>query len=186
MMRLSLWMAAAPLGLAACGDSFSAGSSDGGGDDLGLSDGTSPADAGTQDGALEASAPDASAIDGGGTGVPCGAEMSCPPATPVCCLASTAPSCAHVQCGCDTQLACASDLDCPGLMPLCCIGNVQDNCSAGHFVSLCKMTCLGSDSHLCDPNSKTIQCLSKSCSTNPGDLQNVGLPAGEGYGVCAN
>jgi hypothetical protein len=175
------------VGLAACGDSFSAGSGDGGGGDSGLADATSPAEAGTQDSALEASAPEASAIDGGGTGLPCGAALSCSGSTPVCCLGSPDAACAHQQCGCDTQLECASDLDCQIPAALCCIGNTKDtNCNSGHFVAACATTCPGSDSHLCDPSSKTIQCVSKSCSTNPGDLQNVGLPPGDAYGVCSN
>jgi hypothetical protein len=198
MVRLSLpalVTAGALVGLAACGDSFSAGSGDGGGSDSGtLGDSTSLSDGGdggAQDSPLESIVPgEASTSDGsvGGPGVSCGAAMSCSGATPVCCLTSNSASCAHQECGCNTQLGCASDSDCQLPAAVCCIGDTKDpNCDTGHFVSVCQAACMGGESQLCDPGVGTIQCLNgNACSTNSGDLQKVDLPPGPPYGVCTN
>lgn len=192
--------------VAACGSSFSAGSGGGGDsgstpdDGGGTTDSSTLAEAGgddsasVTDGTTEGDAPESGAAEGGSadgasgdggpaTGVVCGAQLACSGTTPVCCLSTSAPSCAHTNCGCDTQLACASDADCK-LTGVCCIGNVKDStCGSGHFAAACAVACLGSQSHLCNPNASG-QCLGgKTCSTNAGDLQNVGLPAAP-YGVC--
>jgi hypothetical protein len=165
--------------LAACGNSFSAG---GGADastgptDGGVTDSTATGEGGddgasTPEGAAEASGPEsgtpeASSVEGGSeggdggsgdAGVPCGQGLACSGTTPVCCLPSGGgPSCAHQECGCNTQLACASDLDCQIPLGLCCIGDVKDStCGQGHFAAACAAACLGSESHLCDPSSPT-------------------------------
>ena len=139
---------------------------------------------GSSDGAVEGSLPEGS-TGSPEAGVPCGPQATCSGNTPVCCLGTT-PACAHQNCGCTTQLACASDLDCQLPAGVCCIDNVKDStCSSGHFSAACAVACSGGQSHLCDPASPTLQCLAgKQCSTNSGDLQNVGLPPGSLYGVC--
>ena len=197
---------AALLLVAACGDSFSAvGSGVDGGVDSGSStadtggatDSSTPSEAGGdgatgQEGAVEGGPLESGSLEGSpgeagpSAGVTCGQQLTCSGTTPVCCLGSTTPSCAHLECGCDTQLACASDLDCSLPTGVCCIGNVQDStCGQGHPVAACAAVCSGGQSHLCDPNAQKIQCLAgKQCSTDSGDLQNVGLPPGPLYGVC--
>jgi hypothetical protein len=210
-MRLasaSGWVIAAVMGtVAACGSSFSAAGGGGGDSGSTVNDGGGSVDSSTpieggdddsasaMDGTPEAKAPDSSIIEGGSadggpgeggpaTGVRCGQENACSGATPVCCLGTSAPACAHQECGCNTQLDCASDGDCK-LTEVCCIGNVKDaNCNAGHFVATCGVTCPVGQSHLCDPNAPTSQCIvGKTCSTSSSDLQSVGLPPAP-YGVC--
>jgi hypothetical protein len=182
----------------ACGgSSFTTGS---GGDDGG-SGGSSSGEAGggSDSGGLPESAPSAEGgsaeaggaetgpLEGGsGVAIQCGPQVQCSGETPICCLASTGPSCAHVECGCSTQLECTSDLDCQLPTPQCCIDQRQDTaCAAGHFVARCATACLNGASHLCSPTSQKIQCPpGAQCSNDSGDLQNVGLPPDPGYGVC--
>jgi hypothetical protein len=180
MMRIS-WFARvgawALVCVASCGGSgFSAGGGDAGGD--GGDDGGS-ADGSVQDGASDGG-------EGGTTGVTCGPQTTCSGITPVCCLGGTGPACAHVQCGCETQIECASDRDCQAPMGACCIDKRTDaTCpNSDHFVARCALACVNGASHLCDPNAQVSQCLAGTCSTNASDLQNVGLPAGPEYGVC--
>jgi hypothetical protein len=144
----------------------------------------SPAtDASSQDGgALEAGI-DASPSEGGpANGVKCG-PAECSGTTPVCC--ASGPTCAHVQCGCGTQLACARNLDCPAVQPACCIDNRQDlTCTSGHFIAACAIACRSGALQVCDPNGPPQQCLTGKCSTDMGDLSNVGLLPNSGLGVC--
>jgi hypothetical protein len=153
------------------GDASSSGSSSGGEAGTGGSGG---GEAGAVDGATPLSP------------VRCGAALTCSGSTPVCCLSSP-PTCAHLECGCSTQLECASDLDCPlPTLGTCCIDNRNDAaCASGHIVARCSLSCSGGAQQLCDPNAATLQCPSgQQCSPDSGDLQNVGLPSGQGYGVC--
>ncbi|THD46081.1 MAG: hypothetical protein E8A46_27555 [Bradyrhizobium sp.] len=130
---------------------------------------------------------EAGSVEGGpGLAIQCGPQTQCSGATPVCCLGAAGASCAHAECGCETQLECTSDLDCQLPTALCCIDQRQDaTCAAGHFAAKCAAACLNGASHLCDPNSQKIQCApGAQCSNDQSDLQNVGLPAFPGYGVC--
>jgi hypothetical protein len=144
------------------GDGGSPPKMDGGASDVGVS-----VDAGSADGAV------------GTPGVSCGGTTCLAP-TPVCCAGSPL-GCAHLECGCETQLECAKDSECSGATR-CCIDIRQDAaCGAGHFVARCAIACLNGGKQLCNPGSR---CLNGPCSTDSGDLSNVGLPAGAGFGVC--
>jgi hypothetical protein len=67
-------------------------------------------------------------------------------------------------------------------MRFCCINTRQDaTCGAGHFVARCAIACINGGSQLCDQGSR---CLTGQCSTDSGDLSNVGLPPRLGFGVC--
>jgi hypothetical protein len=180
------WVLAALLTVA-CGNSFSAGGGNGAGDAAAnAADASMDSTAGDDGSPPDAGGDVASAVDASESSVPeCAGGAACSGTTPVCCLPmSGSASCAHEQCGCDTQLACASDKDCMLPTALCCIGNEKDSvCSQGHFVAACATTCPGGSSHLCQPGA-ALQCAAgKQCSTNSGDLQNVGLPPTP-YGVC--
>ncbi|HEY6461051.1 MAG TPA: hypothetical protein VIY73_12895 [Polyangiaceae bacterium] len=192
----------AVLSIGGCGTPFAASSGGGdGGSGGGNGDGAANADgsggeggtiageAGTTgdastaaDGASEA-APKDGASSAGDAGVPCGSATTCSGTTPVCCFASSGPSCAHLECGCNVQLDCASDADCPvAALGLCCVGSTQDaTCTNGHPHARCMAQCSGGTKEMCDPAAPT--CSNGSCSTDTSDLQNVGLPAGP-YGIC--
>jgi hypothetical protein len=126
-----------------------------------------------------AQGPDAAATV---SGVACGGS-TCSGTTPVCC-AGASPTCAHQECGCETQLECASEKNCPITAPFCCIDNRSDlTCSAGHFISRCAPACLNGSNRLCSP-AAVASCGTGVCTTDPGDLSGVGLPANAGFGVC--
>jgi hypothetical protein len=105
-----------------------------------------------------------------------------------CCTMVSAPNssnCTGGACGCSTQLDCWSDANCAGAMTVCCIGSRTDTqCGSSHFVAQCRVACLTGESRLCDPNASHCASLKPACSVDSGDLQNVGLPPGQGYGVC--
>jgi hypothetical protein len=109
----------------------------------------------------------------------------CAGTTPVCCAGATF-DCAHVQCGCTTQLECATNADCGGLVPFCCINDRPPDatCSSNHPVARCEPACLNGARQMCDPNATTDSCINATCSNDMGDLGNAGLPANVGYGVC--
>lgn len=137
----------------------------------------------TQDGgALEGGSDANPAEAGSSSGVKCGPNV-CAGITPVCCAAGS--QCAHVECGCGTQLECARDLDCPASQPVCCINTLQDlTCAGGHFVAACATGCRSGGMQMCDPGGSQQQCLNGQCSTDSGDLSNAGLPPNLGFGVC--
>jgi hypothetical protein len=120
-----------------------------------------------------------------GNNQPCSRALN-PPQT---CCTSVDPahpsSCTGGSCGCDTQLECASDFNCALPTPVCCIGTRTDSaCSAGHRYAQCRSVCVGGESRLCDPRSARCPAARPTCSADSGDLQSVGLPSGQGYGVC--
>jgi hypothetical protein len=118
------------------------------------------------------------------TPVACG-PTACSGDAPVCCASAQPPACAHVNCGCETQLECSRDIDCSGTTRVCCIDVRQDAaCAAGHFVARCAVACLMGAQQLCNPALSRNPCLSGQCSQDSGDLQAVGLPANLGFGVC--
>jgi hypothetical protein len=122
--------------------------------------------------------------DMGAGSVHCG-PATCSGVTPVCCAASSF-TCAHVQCGCTTQLECSSNADCSSLAPVCCVNRraADLTCASNHFVARCAVACTNGALEMCDPNSRTDTCVNAQCSSDSGDLANVGLPANGGYGVC--
>jgi hypothetical protein len=165
------------------GSAFTSGGTDGGSG--------SPSDASSE--AAPEAAPDGPPSDsagssGGGdgeagsSGVQCGATV-CTGTAPLCC-ATTSPTCAHVNCGCTTELACTSDAECGGAQPVCCISQVMDAvCPSGRLLARCSITCGGDAARLC--TAADTACPSgRTCSMDSGDLQNVGLPSGQGIGVC--
>jgi hypothetical protein len=179
----------------ACGGSvFSTAPGDAGGVDTGSGETGSP-EAGGGPGGPDGN-PDSTDAMGGiflegsvfetgptGPSIPCGPQISCAGATQVCCLPAAGPSCAHDQCGCATELHCASDADCTLPNGACCIQNRPDAaCASGHFVARCAAACLNGSSRICNPSAP--RCPAQQCSTDGGDLQNVGLPMGDTYGVC--
>jgi hypothetical protein len=155
----------------------------------------------------DASAPgqslDGSAKDGGvpqeaGSDAPpsassvyCGPTATCA-AKPICCTGvTTGTSCAAMMsgCGCVTRLACSSNSNCPAAQAYCCIRSVSDpSCGTNLFVAACSpLPCGGGATRLCDPNAAVPGCAgSKACATDTSALQNVGLPTGQGFGVCGN
>jgi len=170
----------------------SSGSSSGAASDGGVTpDGPGAAESGAAEtGATEGGAIEGGVAEGGPAtgGVTCGPSTECSGTTPVCCLGqATTPTCAHLECGCATQLECASDLDCTAtLTPRCCINKVTDaTCASGHEVARCAAACLNGAQQLCDPNAQKLQCTAGTqCSTSGGDLSNVNLPNDGLYGVC--
>jgi len=179
--------------------SSSGGAGSGSGSSSGSSSGAASDGGGTPDGpaAVEAGVGEAGAVAGGieggvayggpvSAGVRCGDTMTCGTATPVCCITSAGPQCAHLECGCSTQLQCANDADCAATALSCCIQSVTDaTCAAGHFVARCAAGCTNGAQHLCDPTSPDNACgAGRQCSTSGGDLQSVGLPQDGVYGVC--
>jgi hypothetical protein len=156
-------------------------------------DGATGEDGGVADAADGASKPDVNTnevgvppIDGPPpmVAVACGGTQ-CSGDTPVCCASSQPTSCAHVDCGCGTQLECSRDADCAGLTRVCCIDLRMDApCPAGHFVARCAVACVNGSMQLCNPALLRPTCLNGSCSSDSGDLSNVGLPAAAGFGVC--
>lgn len=174
------------------GTSEGGGSGDGGGtgDGAGAAEGSS-GDAGPGDGASDAST-DGGGADGpstneaGATGTYCGPSLTCTglggQQGTVCCVSTATPpsyDCASVDCSCSTQLSCTDDDGCPGQH--CCIDEEKEStCAAGHYVSQCAAVCTGG--HLCNPVGASGQCLvTQTCSEN---ATSVGLPDGEGFGLC--
>lgn len=122
------------------------------------------------------------------SGVYCGPATTCE-GKPICCTGvTTGTSCAvdPAGCGCFTRLACSSDGECSAAQPICCIRSVANpSCGSAVFQSTCSLTCLASGMRLCAPAAPTCP-GNKACSTESGSLQTVGLPEGQGFGVCAN
>lgn len=165
-------------------DSGGSGGEAGGGSDSGGSPDSAPS---VEAGSGEGGSGEAGTIEGGpGAAIQCGPSVQCSGTTPICCLGNTGASCAHVECGCQTQLECTSDIDCQLPTAMCCIDQRPDaTCGGGHFVARCAGACIGGAQHLCDPNAQKIQCApGAQCSSDQSDLQNVGLPPYPGYGVC--
>lgn len=117
----------------------------------------------------------------------CGPAMKCD-TKPICCTGvNTGISCADSPggCGCVTRLACASDGNCPAAQPVCCIRSVADPmCGGSVFLATCNTAC-AVGTRLCDPAAPACP-GNKACSTDSGKLQDVGLPQGQGFGVCGN
>ncbi len=170
-----------------------------GGKEFVLADASSQAE--TMDAAAEASDRGPEAMDGGSEANDSGPESNAPPATsgvycgsmttcdtrPVCCTGvSTGTSCAQTQaqCGCVTRLTCAQDKACPSGQPICCIRSATDPMcgSAPVFQATCSVAC-GGGTRLCAPDASACP-GSKTCLTDQTSLGAVGLPYGQGFGVC--
>jgi hypothetical protein len=144
-------------------------------------------DAGSREGGL----PDGAPQDGTTDPAPMNGNLLCGSVacdiTASCCAGANAtPNCTHGTCGaCSTVLACASDANCPGRQPHCCARSVANTaCSGGlYYVATCNIACGTSEMRLCDPTAPSCP-AGRPCSTDNGSLQNVGLPANVGYGVC--
>jgi hypothetical protein len=97
-----------------------------------------------------------------------------------CTVGGTCPDCA-------TKLRCTSDANCQATaIPHCCVGPVADTACSGNafFASVCRLTCMSTETRMCDPDVAASCPLGKSCSGNDGDVQKWGLPPGIDYGVC--
>ncbi|MGA7119849.1 MAG: hypothetical protein WBY94_07125 [Polyangiaceae bacterium] len=134
----------------------------------------------TMDGEAEVDSPPAT------TGVYCGRTMTCD-AKPVCCTgATTGTTCAKTpaDCSCVTRLTCAEDTGCPAGQPVCCIRSTTDpNCgSAPVFQATCTIACVGG-TRLCAPDGSACP-GTKTCLTDQTSLGAVGLPYGQGFGIC--
>jgi hypothetical protein len=119
----------------------------------------------------------------------CGSAATCGALKPICCTGvTTGTSCADnpAGCGCVTRLACASDGNCSAAQPICCIRSTPDpSCGSSVLLATCSLACTLGGTRLCDPNAATPGCPgNKGCSTDSGSLQAVGLPEGQGFGVC--
>jgi hypothetical protein len=155
---------------------------------------TMDAAAEAMDAAAEAMDAAAEAMDGGPeadsppatTGVYCGRMTTCD-TKPVCCTgATTGTSCAKTpaDCSCVTRLTCAEDTGCPAGQPVCCIRSTTDPMcgSAPVFQATCTIACVGG-TRLCAPDGSACP-ASKTCLTDQTSLGTVGLPYGQGFGVC--
>jgi hypothetical protein len=124
-------------------------------------------------------------VEAGLSGTYCGPQLRCTGTGSqqgtLCCVENITPpgyACAATHCACETQLGCSDDTGCPGQK--CCIAQrVEGTCATGHYVSYCGTVC---DTHMCNPAGPSTQCgPPQACS---GNGTAVGLPAGQGFGIC--
>ncbi len=145
------------------------------------------ADAAPQGDAVKDSGPDEAEAPPMASGVFCGLATTCD-TRPVCCTGvSTGTSCAENagQCGCVTRLACANDTTCPAAQPICCIRSATDpSCGSPVFQATCNLAC-ADGTRVCDPSAPGCP-GAKTCLTDQSSLEAVGLPVGQGFGVCGN